>query len=91
MPEKTLKQLTDALNEGKVSLVEYEAALEARREANRAKQRKYQSADGYMRLLRVAVPKDIMDGLNNLEAGTGVKKQTLVELALTQFLGERIK
>jgi hypothetical protein len=42
-----------------------------------------------MRLLRVAVPKDIMDGLDRLESGTGVTKQTLVELALTQFLSAR--
>jgi hypothetical protein len=89
MPEKTLKQLAAALDEGKMSPGEYEAALETRREINRAKQRKYHTADARMRLLRVAVPKDIMDGLDSLEAGTGVTKQTLVELALTRFLSAR--
>jgi hypothetical protein len=89
MPEQTLKQLADALAEGKMSPAEYEAALEIRREINRAKQRKYHTPDARMMLLRVAVPKDIMDGLGRLEAGTGVTKQTLVELALTQFLSAR--
>jgi hypothetical protein len=89
MPEKPLKQLAAALDEGKMSLVEYETAIEIRREANRAKQRKYQMSDARMRLLRVAVPKDIMEGLDRLEAGSGVMKQTLVELALAQFLSAR--
>ena len=89
MPEKTLKQLADALDERKMSPAEYEAALERRRETNRAKQRKYHTSDARMRLLRVAVPKDVMDGLDSLAAGSGVTKQTLVELALTQFLSAR--
>jgi hypothetical protein len=89
MPEKTLKQLAEALEEGKMSSAEYETALAIRRETNRAKQRKYHMTDARMRLLRVAVPKDIMDGLDRLEACSGVMKQTLVELALTQFLSAR--
>jgi hypothetical protein len=89
MSEKTLKQLADALDEGKMSPAEYETALATRRERNRAKQRKYHTSDARMRLLRVAVPKDVMDGLASLEAGSGVTKQTLVELALTQFLSAR--
>jgi hypothetical protein len=89
MPEKTLKQLAAALEEGKISPAEYEIALEIRRETNRAKQRKYHTPDARMRLLRVAVPKDILYGLDSLEACTGVTKQTLVELALTQFLSAR--
>jgi hypothetical protein len=89
MSEKTLKQLADALDEGKMSPAEYEIALDIRRETNRSKQRKYQAPDARMRLLRVAIPKEIMDGLDSLEVGTGVTKQTLVELALTQFLSAR--
>jgi hypothetical protein len=97
MSEKTLSQLAQALESGEISHVEYETATVAMRQKNRAKQKKYRerikNRDSAMKLVSIAIPEAIMDGLTKLSESSGVSKRTLVELALTQFLesrGERL-
>jgi hypothetical protein len=96
MREKTNAQLEEAMNNGELSPGEYYAIIEAKRENNRAKQRKYRdkiknsrhslTSSSALRRLDVLIPSGIIEGLKELGRSNEINQRTLVELALVQFL-----